>query len=161
MQDARRHALAVEQRRGVERRLGHQPGRDDADVAALEPLAEAGAPTVATLQTSFPAVADAILAATSELGPDAGFLDRLLAFGSGLVTVRPTGPIEGDTPDAVVSRMEDAVRRGALADALAERDKLPEAGRNASATWAAAASDRVQIDTIVERLALSVTPPAN
>jgi hypothetical protein len=136
-------------------------GLDGEAVAALEPLATNGAPTVATLQAAFPGVADAILAASSELPPDAGFIDRFLSFGSGLVTVRPVGPIEGDTPDAVVSRMQAAVSRGDLATALEERGKLPPAGQNASATWAAAAADRTAIDSIVEQLALSVTPPAN
>jgi hypothetical protein len=136
-------------------------GLDGDDVAALEPLAKDGAPTVATLQASFPAVADAILAAAAAPGDDAGFVDRLLAFGSGLVTVRPTAPIAGDTPAAVVSRMQAAVARGDLQEALGEREKLPPAAQDVSATWAGAAADRVAIDTIVERLALSVTPPAN
>jgi hypothetical protein len=136
-------------------------GLDGDDVAALEPLAKDGAPTVATLQASFPAVADAILAAAATPGEDAGFVDRLLALGSGLVTVRPTAPIAGDTPAAVVSRMQAAVARGDLQDALGEREKLPPAAQDVSATWAGAAADRVAIDTIVERLALSVTPPAN
>jgi len=136
-------------------------GLDSEAVASLEPLAANGAPTVATLQAAFPGVADAILAASSELDPDAGLVDRLLSFGSGLVTVRPTTPIEGDTPDAVVSRMQAAVNRADLQAALAERDKLPAAGQNASATWAEAAANRAAIDSIVEQLALSVTPPAN
>jgi len=136
-------------------------GMDGDDVAALEPLAKKGAPTIASLQAAFPSVADAILAATSALGPDAGFLDRVAAFGSSLVSIRPTAPIEGDTPDAVVSRMQDAVYRADIATALEERGKLPPEGQAASATWAAAAADRAAIDAIVERLALSVTPPAN
>ena len=136
-------------------------GFDGEAVAELEPLARNGAPTVAALQSAFPGVADAILAASSELGPDASFIDRLFSFGGGLVTVRPTGPIEGDTPDAIVSRMQAAVDRGDLEVALAEREKLPPPGQNASATWAEAAADRHTIDSIVERLALSVTSPAN
>ncbi len=136
-------------------------GFDDEAVAELEPLARNGAPTIAALQAAFPGVADAILAASSELGPDAGFIDRLFSFGGSLVTVRPTGPIEGDTPDAIVSRMQAAVDQGDLGAALAEREKLPPPGQNASATWAAAAADRQAIDSIVQRLALSVTSPAN
>jgi len=136
-------------------------GLDGDDVAALEPLAKRGAPTVSALQAAFPPVADAILSATAEIDPDAGFLDRLVAFGEGLVTIRPTAPIAGDTPAAIVSRMQAAVAKGDLATALEERQNLPEAGQSVSASWAAAASDRTQIDAIVQRLALSVTPPAN
>jgi hypothetical protein len=136
-------------------------GMDGEDVAALEPLAKRGAPTIATLQAAFPSVADAILAAADAADPDAGFFDRVAAFGRGLVSVRPTAPIEGDTPEAIVSRMEDAVNRADLATALTEREKLPPEGQSASASWATAASDRAAIDAIIERLALSVTPPAN
>ena len=57
--------------------------------------------------------------------------------------------------------MQAAVARGDLQGALSEREKLPPAAQDVSATWAGAATDRVAIDTIVERLALSVTPPAN
>ncbi|MCB1502981.1 MAG: hypothetical protein KDK07_24930 [Bauldia sp.] len=136
-------------------------GLDGDDVAALEPLAKRGAPTVPQLQSTFPPVADAILAATADVDPDAGFIDRLVAFGSGLVSIRPTTPIAGDTPEAIVSRMQAAVDDADLAAALDERQKLPEAGQAVSATWAASASDRTQIDDIVQRLALSVAPPAN
>ena len=134
---------------------------DGDDVAALEPLAGKGAPTVAALQSAFPSVVEAVLAATSALGPDASFLDQVAALGSSLVTIRPTTPIEGDTPPAILSRMQAAVNRGDLAAALDERGKLPAEGLAASASWAAGAADRVAVDTIIERLALSVTPPAN
>ena len=93
-------------------------GMDGEDVAALEPLAKKGAPTIPTLQAAFPSVADAILAATSAIGPDAGFLDRVAAFGSSLVSIRPTSPIEGDTPEAIVSRMQDAVHRDRFRDRI-------------------------------------------
>jgi len=136
-------------------------GMDGDDIAALEPLAAKGAPTIPTLQAAFPSVVDAIIAATSAIDPDAGFFDRVAALGSSLVTIRPTAPIEGDTPEAIVSRMQAAVNRADLGTALDERQKLPPEGQAASASWAAAAADRDAIDAIVERLALSVTPPAN
>jgi hypothetical protein len=136
-------------------------GMDEDDIAALEPLATKGAPTIPTLQAAFPSVVDAIIAATSAIDPDAGFFDRVAALGSSLVTIRPTTPIEGDTPEAIVSRMQDAVNRADLKTALDEREKLSPEGQAASASWAAAAADRAAIDAIVERLALSVMPPAN
>jgi hypothetical protein len=136
-------------------------GLDGEDVAALEPLAKKGAPTIPALQAAFPSVVDAIIAATTAVDPDAGFFDQVAALGSTLVTIRPTAPIEGDTPEAIVSRMQAAVNRADLATALDERGKLPAEGLAASASWAAAAADRVAIDAIIERLALSVTPPAN
>lgn len=134
-------------------------GFDDAALAELTPLATRGAPSLADLQGSFPPVADAILAATSAPGPDASFLDRVAAFGESLVSIRPTRPIPGATPDAIVSRMEAAVTLGDLGAALAEREALPDSGKAASADWAAAAADRLAIDRLVD--GLSAAGPAN
>lgn len=132
------------------------------DVAALRPLAEKGAPTPATLAAQFPAVGEAIIAATGAPAPDAGFFERLMAAIGGLVTVRPAGPMTGDDPLAIVSRMRAAVDAGKLDVALKERAALAETGKAVSAEWAAAAEDRVQIDALVEKIAGSVTgtPPA-
>ncbi len=136
-------------------------GIDNAEIANLEPLAAKDTPSVAELQNQFPAVADAILVATSSTGPNAGFLDRLGAFGRGLVSVRPTTAISGSSPEAVVSRMQAAVDKGDLATALSERKALPADGQTASAAWAEAATDRVAIDDLIDKLALSVTAPGN
>jgi hypothetical protein len=134
---------------------------DDPDVAALQPLAERGAPSRDELAGEFPAVADAILAATAEAEPGTGFWQRLLHSARGLVTIRPAGPIAGDTPQAIVSRMEEAVKRGDLAAMLRERDKLPEAGKTASADFAKAAADRVAIDGFLDKLAHRDVAPAD
>lgn len=136
-------------------------GMDNAEIASLEPLAAKDTPSVAELQKQFPAVADAILVATSAAGPDAGFLERLGAFGRGLVSVRPTTAISGDSPEAIVSRMQAAVDKGDLAAALSERAALPDTGQTASAAWAEAAADRVAIGDLIDKLALSVTAPGN
>ena len=125
-------------------------------VTKLRPLATSGVASAATLAKEFPGVADAILAAAADSDPDAGFFRRLVHGLGSLVTIRPTGPISGSEPVAVVSRMAAAVEKGDLAAALDEREALPEAGRNASAAWAAAARDRVALDTLIDSLAQSV-----
>jgi hypothetical protein len=127
-------------------------GLDEKDIAALRPLAEKGAPTKAELTGSFPEVADRILAASAAADPNAGFFDRLAGFARGLVIVRPTKPIAGDSPDAVVSRMQGAVDRGDLAKALAERNALPDNAKAVSAAWVQGASDRLAVDRLVEKL---------
>jgi len=136
-------------------------GMDNTEIARLEPLATRDTPSVAELQQQFPAVADAILVVTSAAGPDAGFLERLGAFSRGLVSVRPTTAISGDSPAAIVSRMQASVDKGDLAAALSEREALPADGQTASAAWAAAAADRVAIGELIDKLALSVTAPGN
>ena len=130
-------------------------GGDAPGIAALRPLAAGGAPSRADLAAAFPAVADRILAATAPTPAQGGLLDRLSGFARGLVSVRPTGPVEGTTPEAIVSRMRAEVDAGDLGKALAERDGLPEAGKAASADWAESAGKRVAIDRLVDALAPS------
>jgi hypothetical protein len=123
------------------------------DIAKLRPIAEKGVAAAATLAADFPAVGDAILAATSAPDPDAGIFQRIVHGLGGLVSIRPTGPIAGSDPAAIVSRMTADVTKGDLAGTLAERDGLPQAGKDASAEWAAKAADRVALDALVEQIA--------
>jgi hypothetical protein len=135
-----------------------QLGADATALATLEEAADSGIPTREALARDFRAVADAILEATGGVDPDAGFFARLWANASSLVTVRPVGPVEGDDPPAVVSRMRAAADDGDLAAALAEREGLPDSGRAASAEWAAAAAKRVALDGEIAALAASLAP---
>ncbi len=128
------------------------------DVAALKPFAEKGVATKATLAARFGQVGDAIVEATAQADPNAGWFARIMARLGSLVTVRPAGPVAGDDAVAVVSRMRAAVEAGDFAKALSERDSLPAAGKDASAAWAAAAQDRVTIDGLIARIAESIKP---
>ena len=123
------------------------------DIAGLRPYATRGVPARSTLVAEFPVVADEILRASATADADAGFLGQVVAGLGGLVSIRPAGPIEGGDPQAIVSRMTDAVGKGDLATALAERNGLPEAGLAASSAWAASAEERVTLDQLVERIA--------
>ena len=128
---------------------------DPADVASLRPLAASGVKTAADIAAEFPAVADAIVAATAASDPNRNFFQRFLGS---LVSVQPAGPVAGSDPAAIVSRMRDDVGKGDLAAALSERDGLPDAGKQASAAWAAEAANRVAIDTLVGRIADALAP---
>ncbi len=130
------------------------------DVAALKPFAEKGVPTKAALAAAFGQVGDAIVKASTQANPNAGLLDRILAGIGSLVTVRPAGPVAGDDPAAIVSRMRAAVDAGDFAKALKERDGLPAAGKEASAAWAATATDRVTIDGLIVKIAERIKPGA-
>ncbi len=128
------------------------------DVAALKPYADKGVPTKAALASEFPKVGDAIVSTTTKANLNAGWIQRLIAGARSLVTVRPTGPVAGSDPAAVVSRMQAAVEAGDLKKALSERDALPDAGKAASADWAAAAQSRVTVDGLIAKIAAHVAP---
>ena len=125
------------------------------DITSLRAIAEKGVASKTALAAAFPAVGDAILSATA-VNPNAGFWERLWGGVTGLVSIRPVGPVAGGDPAAIVSRMNAALATGDLAAALAEREALPQAGKDASAEWAAKAADRAALDALVERIADSL-----
>lgn len=128
-----------------------------AALAALDPFAAADVSTMDELAVAFGPVADAILvAADVGAAPEAGFWERLLDNAAGVVTIRPTAPVAGDSPGAIVSRIEAALAAGDLPTALAERAALPEAALAASSAWADEAQRRVALDAAVDALAAAI-----
>jgi hypothetical protein len=120
----------------------------DQVTTGLKPYAATGIATRDALRMDFAQVSDAILAATQGTGDDS-LLGRLAAGARGLVSIRPAGPIAGSDPSAIVSRMVADVAMGDFASALGERDGLPAAGKDASATWATQAAARVKADALL------------
>lgn len=107
--------------------------------AALAPLAENGMPTLASLQSSFPDAARETLRLARETSGDDGWTDRLVDFFASQTGARPVAPIEGDTPDAILSRAEFALSEARVADALAELDPLDPAVKAPLDPWIAQA----------------------
>ena len=123
------------------------------DAAALAPLQAVvnGAPTNSALAASFDAVAPHVLAATSQ--PDAGSVtDRFLAHLHNLVKVRELNETAGDDPQALVSQIEAASRRGDIGAAVAAFDKLPEAARKAAGDWPTLARARQAAEAALQSI---------
>jgi hypothetical protein len=123
------------------------------DAAALAPLQAVvnGAPTNSALAASFDAVAPHVLAATS--APEQGSVtDRFLAHLHNLVKVRELSETAGDDPQALVSQIEAASRRGDIGAALASFDKLPEAARKAAGDWPTLARARAAADAALQSI---------
>lgn len=119
---------------------------------ALAQTASEGVPTIAALAEGYPDAARAALAAARSDAPASGvgsFLSKQLG-------VRSVAPREGDDPDAVLSRMEAAVKEGRLADALAEMEALPDAAKAPLAAWADLANLRLTATGDAEALANSL-----
>ncbi|MHA1560152.1 MAG: COG4223 family protein [Alphaproteobacteria bacterium] len=122
----------------------------------ITPMAETGVDNEAELTLAFDELAFDILDATNQAGPDAGFWERLLGNARGVVTVRPTTAIEGDSAAAIVSRVQASLDAGDFSAALAERESLPETGLEASADWAARVEMRLTLDTAITDLANTI-----
>lgn len=124
-------------------------GAGSAQADALEQYADEGLPTRAELVQRFPEVAEAMLAATATEGED-GVMGRLMAGARSMVSIRPTGDVEGDSPEAIVARMEARLSEGDFPAALAQWQDLPESARDASSDFAADLRTRAEIDSLLE-----------
>ena len=124
------------------------------DPAALAPLKAVvdGAPTGAELAASFEAVAPKVLAASQPVEESGGPLDRLVAHMRGLVQVRNLSETMGRDPQALVSQIEAASRRGEAAEALTALDKLTQAAREAAGGWPAQARELAGADLAVQSI---------
>ena len=125
-------------------------GRDDAAAkdlrAALEPLrsfADTGAPSLDSLQAEFPALARRVIA-QSHGGEGEDLLSNVLRRLASLVSVRPVGPVEGDSVEAVVARAESHLNGGDLRAALGALDALSGPAAEAAAEWRARAEARLK-----------------
>ncbi|MEP5757951.1 MAG: hypothetical protein ABJ327_01325 [Litoreibacter sp.] len=114
---------------------------------AIEIPAElsAGAQGIATqvdLEDSFGSAARQALAASNrELSGDSAG-DRVKLLLQDVIGARSLSPQEGDSPDAVLSRLEGSLRNGDLAAALETAQSLPQSGQDALASWLEAAATR-------------------
>ncbi|MDE2362777.1 MAG: hypothetical protein KGM42_08865 [Hyphomicrobiales bacterium] len=126
----------------------HALGVEDDRLAALSPYLDKGAPSVAQLAKQWAALRSKIVAGAPAAGGD--WSERLLARAKGLVRVEPIGAQSGASSAAVYSRVEAALQRGDLAQALHESDSLQGAASTAAADWRAAANQRVNADAAAQ-----------
>lgn len=131
----------------------------DPDIAVPDGLAaaaETGAPTITTLRESFPDAAHSAIRASIVAAAGDGVLAQSRAFMEAQVATRSLTPRQGLDPDAVLSRMEDHLRRDDLAAALTEAEDLPSEARDAMAGWLEDARRRLDAETGMEALRSSL-----
>lgn len=92
---------------------------------AIANSAANGLPRPDLVASRFAEVLPAMLASTPS-DPDAQWQDGALDWFRSAIALRPTGEIEGDTPEAIMSRLEGAVARRDFAAADALLQQLPQ-----------------------------------
>lgn len=128
------------------------------DVEALRTLAASGVPSRQDLINGFSEAANAMIAASRVPDPNASIWSRLGDSAKNLVKARPVGDIPGDSPEALVARMEVALGRGELDAVLAEAAKLPDAAKTAGADFLNKVKARRDTDSLVTKaLSLALT----
>jgi hypothetical protein len=122
---------------------------DDPAVADLQKFGSIGVPSRAQLQADFPHIADAMLEAVAQPDENQGLAARLMSSAMSVVKVRRVGDVQGNTPEAVVARMEDGLRSGDLPAAARQWDSLPDSAKNASQDFKQKLDARIQVENLV------------
>lgn len=120
--------------------------------AALADHAASGLPTIADLQDSFEIAARNALEDALRANMGESWTDRVSNFLRSQTGLRSLTPREGNDPDAILSRAEAALGEGRIADALAELDAMPEAGKPALSDWIAEAGVRTAAEEALSQL---------
>lgn len=123
---------------------------EDPVVKELADVAATGVPTRTELRESFRPAADAMLDALHRPDPDQGIFDRLVSSAMSGIRVRPVGSVEGDTPEAVIARIEDKLDNGNLKGASLEWDSLPEAAKSAGQGFKEKLDRRLGVETVID-----------
>jgi hypothetical protein len=124
-----------------------QRGGASFELGALERYQHDGVPSDIELAREFGAVANAIIDADAEQ-PDASLMDRLLSGARTIVRVRKVTHAPGDTStEAVVGRMEAALRESRLGDVLAEAGKLSPRAAIPAQEWLKKVEARRAVET--------------
>ena len=120
--------------------------------AVLVDRAETGVPTIAALREAYPDAARAALAAARAGSTEGGIGAKITS----LLGARSLAPKEGSDADAVLSRVEAALRDGRMNDALAEVETLPEIARVEMTGWLQLATERATALSALDALGAGV-----
>ncbi len=121
----------------------------DPSVAGLREHAAVGVPSRADMVRDFQATADAILDAVHQPEGDQGIFNRLMSSAASAIRVRPVGSVEGDSPEAVVARIETKLQNGDFKGAQIEWQALPEKGQAAGADYKRKLDARVTVEALI------------
>ena len=119
---------------------------DSPDLRALRPLADTGAPTLASLAAEFPDAAARAAVASRAHAQGAGLFATIAQAFAAILTIRRVDKLDGKGVDAVLARAGRHVDDGDLGGAVAELTALPPPGQEAIRPWRERAQKRVEID---------------
>lgn len=119
------------------------------DLGLLDSVKDKGVATVAELARDFRSVANRITDAAAE--PSEGsVVDRLLAGARSMVRVRKVGHAADDgSVEAIVGRIDQALKDGRLGDAIAQAKSLPASIVAQASDWLARAEARHAVDKAI------------
>ncbi|MGD9478840.1 COG4223 family protein [Shinella sp. G-2] len=123
--------------------------KDDPSVAGLREHAALGVSSRSDLVRDFQPAADAILDAVHQPDGDQGIFNRLMSSAASAIRVRPVGSVEGDSPEAVVARIETKLQNGDFKGAQIEWQTLPEKAQAAASDYKRKLDERVAVEDLI------------
>ena len=119
---------------------------DTLNLAPIERHMREGVSPVRELEKSFGRVANAMLDAEADRS-DATLVDRLMSSARSIVRVRKLGHTAEDaSAEAVIGRMEAALKEGRLAEVIEQAKKLPPKASLAAEDWVKRVEARHSVD---------------
>ena len=118
------------------------------NLVKLKKYADTGVPTVSQLSSGFESVGPEIISALTPK-PKNDLASRLAAGAKAFVSVKPVGPVKGDTPIALVSRIGQALESGKLTEAAELWTALPEDGKAVSTDWHNSLQARISTNSLI------------
>ena len=126
------------------------------NLAVLEKFQNQGVPSIVDLSRSFRPLANAILDAEAEPANGA-LVDRLLTGARTVVRVRKTSHSPDDaSSEAMVARMESALKEQRLADVIGEARKLPPKALVPAKDWLAQVEARYAVEAELASIDLAL-----
>lgn len=123
---------------------------DDKLLGELEIYGQKNIPTASQLLREFNGLTSPILD-TLETKGDGSLSSRLVAGVKKFVKVRPTAPVKGDSPKALVSQILDALEKGELQRASDRWKRLPENAQAVSAQWHEKLLARITVNDLISK----------
>jgi len=113
---------------------------------ALAAAAQDGVPNLRDLRQSFPEFANNALEAVGATGDDS-LIGQIVESARSVVNVRPVGEIEGDSPRAIIARVENRLNAGDLQGVVAQSDQLSGEAAVQLLPWIQRVKTRISANT--------------
>ncbi len=144
--DALREGAPAGQTLSMLGRLGAKPEM----LRPLEPYAQSAPPSAAVLAQEFAPIGQRMIAEART--PAADWSERIWRMLDRVVTVRAMDDPKATDVASLVRRIEDALDRGAVADALAAWEALPEPSRRIAPDWGARLQQRAAAEAAAQTI---------
>lgn len=124
---------------------------DALEADTLAASAEDGVPTMRELRESFPRYANNALDAVGAGGDDS-IIGQIVESARSVVNVRPVGEIEGDSPGAIIARVENRLKAGDLPGVVEQSDPLAGEAAVQLLPWIEQVKTRINADRELDAL---------